>query len=184
MARRKAHGLDFARPARLSVGRARNAGPWRILREVRPRLEARHRGIDPLSRLRRPGLRGAVVPRRRLPGGRPGTWLRATHAGAASRPALTTPREVAPLGGRDGENKRRMRVDGQIIFVNDNIVMITRGASADGEPTYCVSPGKAGRNHSSTMAHRATRHLFVWWGMIFSENRLPLFGINALRLAR
>jgi hypothetical protein len=32
----------------------------------------------------------------RLPGGRSGTWLRATHASAASRPALMTPHESAP----------------------------------------------------------------------------------------
>src|SRR5262245_8677564 len=29
MARRKAHALDYSRAARLSVGRARIAGPWR-----------------------------------------------------------------------------------------------------------------------------------------------------------
>src|SRR5262245_59918092 len=48
-----------------------------------------------------PVLPGASSTPWRLPGGRPGTWLRAAHAGGASLPALTTPREVAPLGGRD-----------------------------------------------------------------------------------
>src|SRR5262245_6471709 len=91
----------ITRGASRLLGRVRNAGPWRFLREERPRLKARHRGILPLSRLRRPDLPGASSTPWRLPGGRPGTWLRAAHAGAASRPALTTPREVAPLGGRD-----------------------------------------------------------------------------------
>src|SRR5262249_39408903 len=97
---RKAHALDFARAARWSVGRVRIAGPWRSCEE-RPRLSAHHRGILRNWRSTAAGPRGANSTPSRLPGGRPGTWVRATHAGAASRPTSYDASAEAPLSRRD-----------------------------------------------------------------------------------
>src|SRR5262245_57532654 len=97
----EAHALDYSRAARFMFGRVRIAGPWRSCEE-RPRLSAHHRGILRNWRSTAAGpARGPVVPPSRLPGGRPGTWLRATHAGAASRPTSYDASAEAPLSRRD-----------------------------------------------------------------------------------
>src|SRR5262245_61828607 len=58
-----------------------------------------------------------------LPESRPGTWLRATPAGAASRPTLMTPHESAPQWTRRAKQNTNFTV-GQCENSNDDIVMI------------------------------------------------------------
>src|SRR5262249_14219588 len=81
--------------ARLTVGRARSSRPVRSGRDGR-RCGAHHRALVGFPPSRGLGPAGALVRKGRLAESRPGTWLRATPAGAASRPALMTPHESAP----------------------------------------------------------------------------------------
>jgi hypothetical protein len=95
MARLKAHGLDFARPARFFC----RASPERRALALMTRAPAPC-GAPPRHRLAF-AFHGSRTRRRLsthggLPESRPGTWLRATPAGAASRPTLMTPHESAP----------------------------------------------------------------------------------------
>jgi len=76
--------------------------------------------------LRRPDPRhGASSTPRRLPGGRPGTWLRATHAGAASRPTSTTPRPKRPSVDGTARTHSEIHPRCQEPAQNDHIAIIS-----------------------------------------------------------
>src|SRR5262245_37640325 len=109
----------FSLPSPEMRGMARRRGAWPGFRQTGPiaRASPERRALTLITRASAPlgapsrhrlafAFHGSRTRRRLstyggLPESRPGTWLRATPAGAAFRPTLTTPREVAPLGGRN-----------------------------------------------------------------------------------
>src|SRR5262245_11982773 len=92
------------RPLKRGDGRAEQAR-----KKKKPAPVGAPRDIFPLSRFTVPGPGRPGSSRRGCSGVRPGVQLRTTPAGAASRPAITTPHESAPQ--RTGQTEYNRNIE-------------------------------------------------------------------------